>query len=177
MEASAFTTPSTPGWELFRNALNVFLSDDPTSEASAQISASLVARQKEFIPDDHRQEICDLVLQAGIRSSDASKDYEIADSVIHFIHHQVGRDKLTEMLAANTDWEIEECDCPNGVGYHVYTTDRQRFRDGVRRERSRDLMGSLFGGMGRLVEVDLDELMRRRQTSEKTADEPAPSSN
>lgn len=175
---NTFAAPTTPGWELFRNALNTFVSDDPSQDAINQVSASLEARKHEHIPDDHRQEICDMVLKAGVFSSDKAKDYQIADSVVHFLHFQVGREKLTEMLAVDGKWEVEECNC-NGVGYHVVTTDRQRFRDAMRRERGRGLLGALLGGMGDLVEIDLDELRRRRSggDSPKPAEEPAPSSN
>lgn len=157
-----FASPTTPGWQVFRDALKVFLTE-PSLDSNTQVSASLEARKDEFIPDDHRQEICSLVLQVGVRSADHDNDCKLPTPVVEFLHCQLGRVALAEMVGREEVtagiWEIDYVD-GNDVGtagYGIYTNDRTRLRRGLERESQlRKLSRSpLFGGRRNFAALDL----------------------
>lgn len=172
-----FAYPATPGWQVFLDALVIFLGENPTREAQIAVSSSLEARKSEFIPDDHRNKICSLVLQVGVRSADGTNDYHLPPTVVEFLHYQIGRDALTKMLAERKltagKWDVVGSnDDAKGIGYKVYTTDQVRFRCGVINESSRRMYRSLLGNTG-LVEVNMKELFDLLRSLEHASEEPA----
>lgn len=172
--SETFTAPTAPAWQVLSDALDVFLSEKPTAEAAQLISASMTALKDAHFPDDHRYDVCVKVLKAGFKSADASEDYQLPTHIVEFLDRQIGQQALSEMLAADGKWEIEDSDNRDAC-YHVYTTDRTRFRRGVHNERGRMLAQSLFGGMPNMFEIDMSDIARRarERSSQRETEEPA----
>lgn len=168
--------PATPGWEVFRAALVIVLAK-PSFAANLQASTNLAVRRNELIPADHLEEICNLVLQFGVKSADNENGYKLPTPVVEFLHCQIGRDAFSEMLAKSNlttgRWVVVEIvDDTNGIGYNIFTTDLARLARGVRNEGFSIISRSPFGTKG-VVQVNMQEFLDRLFSREPASEEPA----
>lgn len=137
--------PDTPGWQLVVNLANDFVKDEPARETGMLLSATLLVRENEKIPDDHFDEVMRAMFDVGLASVNRSGDVQFPYPLIHFFDTQMGREDFTTLAAKLApDWEVvdhDQCD----RGYALFTTDRQRLRKAMERDRIRDLLGHLAG--------------------------------
>lgn len=161
--------PKAPGWEIFRNALEAFLNEkSPRHENNQAIAVNLMARCGEHFPEEVQDEICALVVRAGVAASDDRDHYAIDQMFTDFLLAQVGREATEQLFDAHFPgaWTIDTCGCGRDECVEIVTTNNKRFRRSLRREQDRAGAEQLIGLPFELLLAS----MRRRGESEPEPD-------
>jgi hypothetical protein len=133
-----------PGHQILRQSATLVMAEDFKEEDYRFFIANLTARQDEFIPDEYKDELINLVLTAAASLAGFAEIASMPPPAAIFLDKQIGREKLSNLLSETNQWVIRDCDCCSSPGYHIVATDPDRV-DRARRKKEEIFLQSIFG--------------------------------